>query len=175
MSSLLKKVVIHTRHVCIGEGVMADYLKHKDVKEPKKSKSSKKLENPPPLNVVVTGPDVPQYTPSPAVQHEINYVSGLGGIEQALDAMTAGINRLTDIRLSTGFDAAPVKVTLADNDEDDAMGRLLTAIERIADSLAKVAGLSRPRLEQWHEQCEYEPRYKDIACDGGAPGPAKPE
>jgi len=44
-------------------------------------------------------------------------------------------------------------------------------LERIADSVAKLAGLTRPRLESWHEQDAYEPRYKDAACDGGAPGP----
>lgn len=66
----------------------------------------------------------------------------------------------------------PVKLTLADNDEHDTMDRLVAAIERIADSLAKLAGLSRPRLERWYEQEEYEPRHKSIACDGGAPGPA---
>jgi hypothetical protein len=153
---------------------MAEYLKHKEVKGPKKSKPAKQVAPPEPVRVVVTGPDVPQYKSSPALQHDINYVAGLGGIEQALDAMTAGINPLTDIRLSTGFDS-PVKVTLADNDNDDALERLLTAAERIADSLARVAGLSRPRLEQWHEQCEYEPRYRSSACDGGAPGPAKTE
>ena len=55
------------------------------------------------------------------------------------------------------------------------MGRLVAAFERIADSVAKLAGLNRPRLESWHEQCEYEPRYKDIACDGGAAGPETPK
>ena len=68
----------------------------------------------------------------------------------------------------------PVKVTLSDNDNDDAMDRFVTALERIADSVAKLAGLSRPRLESWHEQDEYEPRYKSTACDGGATGPKVP-
>lgn len=68
---------------------------------------------------------------------------------------------------------APVQVTLADNDTEDAMERFLSAFERIADSLARMAGLSRPRLEHWYEQDEYEPRYKSSACDGGKPGPAK--
>jgi hypothetical protein len=54
------------------------------------------------------------------------------------------------------------------------MGRWVTAIERIADAVAKLAGLSRPRLESWHEQDEYEPRHKDIAVEGGAPGPKGP-
>ena len=35
------------------------------------------------------------------------------------------------------------------------MDRFITAVERIADSLARLAGLSRPRLEAWHEQDEY--------------------
>lgn len=65
----------------------------------------------------------------------------------------------------------PIKITLADNVEEDTIDRLVTAFERIADSVAMLAGLNRPRLESWHEQCEYEPRYKDVACDGGAPGP----
>jgi hypothetical protein len=51
------------------------------------------------------------------------------------------------------------------------MDRLVTAFERIADSVAKLAGLTRPRLESWHEQDQYEPRSKNIAVDGGAPGP----
>ena len=66
----------------------------------------------------------------------------------------------------------PMKLTFADDDVEDAMSRFLSAFERIADSLAKLAGLSRPRLEHWYEQDEYEPRYKSSACDGGAPGPA---
>jgi hypothetical protein len=65
----------------------------------------------------------------------------------------------------------PVTITLAANDYDDTMDRFVTALERIADSVAKLAGLGRPRLESWHEQEEYQPRYKAVACDGGAPGP----
>lgn len=48
---------------------------------------------------------------------------------------------------------------------------MVTAFERIADSVARLAGLPRPRLESWHEQDVYEPRYKDVSVDGGAPGP----
>lgn len=65
----------------------------------------------------------------------------------------------------------PIQLTLSENDYDDTMNRFVTALERIADAVAKIAGLSRPRLESWHEQDEYEPRCKDIAVDGGAPGP----
>lgn len=65
----------------------------------------------------------------------------------------------------------PIQFTLSENDYDDTLDRLVTAFERIADSVAKLAGLSRPRLEHWHEQEEYRPRYRDSACDGGAPGP----
>lgn len=78
------------------------------------------------------------------------------------------------ISLSTGHGTDPVKITLADDDYSDTMGRLVDAFERIADSVAKLAGLNRPRLESWHEQDAYEPRYKATAADGGAPGPAKP-
>jgi hypothetical protein len=104
------------------------------------------------------------------------YVSGLSGIEESLDCLTQAVRRITsdetDFSLSTGHSTDPVKITLADNDHSDTMDRLVTALERIADAVAKVAGLNRPRLESWHEQCAYEPRYKDVACDGGAPGPA---
>lgn len=73
--------------------------------------------------------------------------------------------------VKVAIDNDTLKLTLADNDNDDTMDRLVTAFERIADSVAKLAGLTRPRLESWHEQDEYEPRYKDMAVDGGAPGP----
>jgi hypothetical protein len=110
------------------------------------------------------------------MQHDINYVSGLGGIEESLDWIARGLDKLTsdehDISLSTGYGTDPVKLTLAENDYDDTMDRVVTAIERIADSLARLAGLNRPRLESWHEQEDYTPRYKASACDGGAPGPA---
>ena len=157
------------------------YLKQDEVKRAKlKKPTSKKQEAPTksePVHVVVTGPDVPGYVPTPSLQHDINHVTGLAGIEESLDWIKRGISHLTSdehcIHLTTGFGTSPVKLTLADNDEDNAMDRFLSAMERIADSLARLAGLSRPRLERWYEQDEYEPRYKDVACDGGAPGPAE--
>jgi hypothetical protein len=111
----------------------------------------------------------------PSMQHDVNYVGGLDGIEQSLDWIAKGISRLTsdehNLHLSTGYGTDPVKITLCPDDYDDTMDRLVTAVERIADSLARLAGLSRPRLESWHEQEGYTPRYRKIACDGGAPGP----
>lgn len=111
-----------------------------------------------------------------------------GCVEEALDGLTSVLSTwVTQERdgengspLYTGphnypvkvaLDTDPVKITLAANDDEDTLDRLVTAFERIADAVAKLAGLSRPRLESWHEQVEYEPRYKDIAVDGGAPGP----
>lgn len=129
-----------------------------------------------PNTVVLTGPDS-GYQRSPSMQHDINHVAGLDGVEESLDWIARSLGNLGNdehtIHLSVGqgFNVNPIKLTLADNDEDDTINRLVTAFERIADSVAKLAGLSRPRLESWHEQDEYEPRYKDSACDGGAPGP----
>ena len=107
------------------------------------------------------------------MQHDINHVAGMAGIEQSLDWIARGVEKLTSdsIRLCTSERTYPVKITLAEDDTGDTMGQLVTAVERIADSLARLAGLNRPRLESWHEQEEYEPRYRSIACDGGAPGP----
>lgn len=153
------------------------YLKQEEVKaKGKRAKNGKAAtDRPEPLNVVVTGPDTPRHQSSAALQHDINYVSGLGGIEQSLDWIARGLENLRHINLSTDHDAQPVKLTLviSDDDEYDTLSRLVTAFERIADSVAKLAGLSRPRLEEWHEQDNYEPRYRDSACDGGAPGPAQ--
>lgn len=123
--------------------------------------------------IVVTGPDAGH----PSIQHDINHVAGLDGVEQSLDWIARSLSQLTSddhtvgVVLGQNRYAGPVKITFADNDEEDTVNRLVTAFERIADSVAKLAGLSRPRLESWHEQDEYEPRYKDIAVDGGAPGP----
>ena len=89
--------------------------------------------------------------------------------ENGLSISTSSFDDPVKVQLESGDN--PVKLTFADNIEDDAMDRLITAFERIADSIAKLAGLNRPRLESWHEQDEYEPRYKGVACDGGAPGP----
>jgi hypothetical protein len=97
-------------------------------------------------------------------------VAGLGGIEQSLDVLAEVMGSPKSLNVFTGYDST-LRLTLAENDYDDTMGRVVTAFERIADSIAKLAGLSRPRLESWHEQEEYEPRGKSTACDGGAPGP----
>src|SRR5579862_5193742 len=152
------------------------YLKHSNnSNKSKQPKAAKKPEDNV-TKVVVSGPDT-GHTPSPAMQHDINHVAGIDGIEASLDWIAQGITRLTSdgfgvhLTVAQGSNIHPIKVTLADNDFDDTMDRFVTAVERIADSVAKLAGLSRPRLESWHEQVEYEPRYKDIAVDGGAPGP----
>jgi hypothetical protein len=152
---------------------MGTFLKQPKQKTPKQ-RAARKQEDAP-SRVVVTGPDVPGYTS--AMQHDINHVAGLGDLQDSLDWIARGLSRFTDdehsvgVSLSTGYKTDPVKITLSGNDYDDTMDRFVTAVERIADSVAKLAGLNRPRLESWHEQEEYEPRYKDIACDGGAPGP----
>ena len=152
---------------------MGTYLKHKDGKGPTKPKKQPVAE---PVKVVLTGPES-GYPPSPSLQHDINHVAGMEGVEESLDWIARGISRLTsddftvNLSLGQGGNTNPVKLTLADDDSGDTMDRLVLALERIADAVAKLAGLSRPRLESWHEQVEYEPRYKDIAVDGGAPGP----
>jgi len=150
------------------------YLKHNN--KAKQPRSAKKPENT--TRVAVTGPDVTAYEPTPALQHEINHVAGLKGVEESLDCIARSLGRLTDDDTTVGVVlgqnrySGPVKITFADNDEEDTVNRLVTAFERIADSVAMLAGLSRPRLEQWHEQDAYEPRYREIAVDGGAPGPS---
>jgi hypothetical protein len=127
--------------------------------------------------LVITGPVPPSgiYPSTPSIQHEINHVAGLAGIEQSLDCLVSAVARLTsdehNIGLCTSEGTYPVKITLGENIHDDTLDRLITAFERIADSVAKLAGFTRPRLESWHEQEEYTPRFKDVACDGGAPGP----
>jgi hypothetical protein len=111
------------------------------------------------------------------MQHDINHITGLADIEESLDWIARGINKLTSeehgvhLVLGQGHNTNPVQITLRNNDYDDTLDRLITAFERIADSVAKLAGLTRPRLKSWHEQEEYEPRFKSTACDGGAPGP----
>jgi hypothetical protein len=78
-------------------------------------------------------------------------VSGLKGIEDSLDCLTQAVYRITsdetDFSLSTGVQTEPVKLTLVESDYSDMTDRLVTALERIADSVAKLAGLNRPRLE----------------------------
>jgi hypothetical protein len=156
---------------------MGTFLKQSEVEGPKKKKGvakGKRNGDADAVKVVVSGSD-DSHMRTPSMQHDINYVSGLGGIEESLDWIARGISKLTcdehSISLSTGYGTDPVKLTLCPNDYDDTLDRLVTAVERIADSLARLAGLDRPRLELWHEQEEYTPRYKETACDGGAPGP----
>jgi hypothetical protein len=140
------------------------------------AKSAKKPEEP--TRVVVTGPDEAATTPTPPLQHEINYVAGMDGVEQSLDWIAKGLSRLTSddhvvgLSVGQGQNISPIKLTFAENDYDDTMDRFVSAVERIADSLARLAGLSRPRLERWYEPDEYKPRFRDSACDGGAPGVA---
>jgi hypothetical protein len=104
-------------------------------------------------------------------------VSGLADVATHLDWIGDAVARLTHDDHSVGVSVCqnryggPIQITPTDEDGNSTMDRLVTAMERIADSVAKLAGLTRPRLESWHEQDEYEPRYKDIAVDGGAPGP----
>jgi hypothetical protein len=118
----------------------------------------------------------PPYTPSPAMQHDINHVAGLGDVATHLDWIGDAVARLTHDDHNVGVTVCqnryggPIKLTLAANDEEDTLDRLVTAFERIADSVAKLAGLTRPRLEEWHHQDAYEPRYYD-APGGEAPGP----
>ena len=155
---------------------MGKFLKQSEVSEGKRRREPKKpaSSEASPAKVVVTGPEGDRYT-TPAMQHEINHVSGLAGIEESLDWIARELARLTSdehsITLSTGYGTTPIRITLASDDYEDTMDRFVTAWERIADSAARLAGLNRPRLESWHEQDEYTPRYKDFAADGGAPGP----
>jgi hypothetical protein len=151
------------------------YLKHEDSNgKAKRAKARKPPSNEGPTKVVLTGPPE-NLGPANSIQHDINYVRGLDGIEQSLDWIAKGLERLANdersVSLCTYEGVYPVKITLAEDDTGDTMDRFVSALERIADSVAKLAGLSRPRLERWYEQEEYEPRYRCVASDGGAPGP----
>jgi hypothetical protein len=156
---------------------MGTFLKQprKAVKGPSNPKKPPVTE---PVKVILTGPDKGYGTPS--IQHDINHVAGLDGVEQSLDWIAQGVSALTSDDRTVGVSigqnrySGPVQLTLTDDDGNCMTERLVTAFERIADSVAKLAGLSRPRLESWQEQDGYEPRYKDIAVDGGAPGPKAP-
>jgi hypothetical protein len=149
---------------------LEDYVKIPKHEPSKKSKGAKKTR--------LTLADMP---------HVDSAFVDVTSVADALDGLTSVISTfVTNERdgangasLYSSPDGYPVKVqlndpvtlTLAANDYDDTMERFVTALERIADSAAKLAGLTRPRLESWHEQEEYTPRLKDVACDGGAPGP----
>ena len=171
-AGIKKKVGVHTCRVSNG-GIMS-YLKHNGTNGKSKQRAAKKPDEP--LRVVMSAPErEPGSLPPSSIQHDLNYVAGLDGIEGSLDWIAKGLQRLTDedftvnLTLAQGSNIHPIKLTLAENDFDDTMGRLVTAFERIADSLARLAGLSRPRLEDWHEQNEYTPRYKDAVSESGAP------
>lgn len=152
------------------------YLKHSGNNgSGKRAKAAKAKSEP--VNVVLTGPDDSKVLRTPSMQHDVNYVRGLDGIEESLDWIARGLEKLAtgepSLGLYTGDGCFPVKVTLAENINDDTMDRFVTAVERIADSLGRIAGLNRPRLEMWHDQSTYTPRYKELDVDGGAPGPKK--
>jgi hypothetical protein len=176
-----KEIASDTHVFCVDSenSTMGQFIKHQDGKPPRKPPKSKAVAPPQPppqpIKVVLVGPES---SSSPAMQHDINHVAGLAGIEESLDWIARGLGHLTtgegDIQISL-CSPTPIKITLTDCDDEDTMGRLVTAVERLADSIARLAGLSRPRLESWHEQDEYEPRYKSNAVDGGAPGPKKRE
>jgi hypothetical protein len=151
--------------------------------EPKKTKTKKPTQpqtQPQPSTVVLTGPES-SHPPAPSMQHDINHVAGLGEVATHLDWIGDAVARLTHDGNTVGLAVCqntyggPVQITTTDEDGNSTMDRLVTAFERIADSVARLAGLTRPRLESWHEQDEYTPRYKDIACDGGVPGPKQTE
>jgi len=134
-------------------------LEQAEPKAPKKGPV--KVKNPP--------PDEPAQTH----QHDINYVAGLGDVASKLDWIGDAVASLiadgnhVGLAICQNRYGGPIQLTATDEDGNGMMDRLVTAVERIADSLAKVAGLTRPRLESWHEQSEYTPRYRD----GGLPGP----
>jgi hypothetical protein len=147
-------------------------IKHEPRKPRAKKPTKTNMEQP--VKVVVSGP-ASDYSRTASMQHDINHIGGLGDVEISLDEIARALYRLTGedhaVSIYTGRNGYPVKLALTDTDGNDVMDRLVEAIERIADSVAKLAGLSRPRLESWHEQDAYQPRYKDVAVDGGAPGP----
>lgn len=158
---------------------MGNYIKQNDVSAEAKRKrgaKGKTNSNGEALKVEVTGVDDPirRYT---SIQHDINYVGGLDGIEQSLDWIARGLEKLTSdecsvtVSATTNFNSEPIKITLAPNDYDDMMDRFVAAVERIADSMARLAGLNRPRLERWYEQDEYTPRHKLDMGNSGATGP----
>ena len=151
------------------------YLKHSGSNGKGKRAKAAKVEAGP-SRMVLTGPSADEWPLPRSLQHSINHVGGLADIEDSLDWIARGLSKLTDdehyVHLSTEG-THPIRITLAPDDYEDVMERFVTAVERIADSVAKLAGFSRPRLEHWYEQDEYTPRYKDIAADGGAPGPKK--
>lgn len=108
---------------------------------------------PAPQPLVVTGPPVEYGRPS--IQHDINHVEGLSGIEGALNELAAVVSRYVNRAASDDHNSLAVftgpegsgfhPVLLAFQGETT--DRIATALERIADALSKTAGLNLPSLE----------------------------
>jgi hypothetical protein len=137
---------------------------------PRKKKTPQQPPQPPTdgiTKIAVTGPMSDHSGHHRSMQHDINHVAGMDGIEGSLDNLVSVVKRLTLDDHSVGVTVCqnqyggPIKLAMSDGDGEDMMDRLVAAFERIADSVAKLAGLNRPRLESWHDQDSYEPRYKD--------------
>lgn len=130
-----------------------NFPKHETGKAPRKGKKQPQA-SAPSQPVVLTGPS----ETGTSIQHDLNHVEGLSGIESSLDWIAKGIAAITSddgaISLTSGR-CVPIKITLAANDEEDTLADLVHAFQRIADSLAKLAGLDRPPLEpEWSRQAE---------------------
>ena len=145
--------------------------KHEVVKAPRKGTTKQPQPQPPQQPVIVTGPGKEYPHSTPSIQHDINHVAGLAGIEESLDALTSAVSRITGadqaIGLTTGHGIDPVKITLVDDIyEDGPLATLTQAVARIADSLAKIAGLNRPRLERWNESSKWGDHVEEWARTG---------
>lgn len=138
---------------------MGNFLKQPQQTKKRESRALTKKTPVTPAQVVVTGPDT-GYGPSPSMQHDINHIAGLSDVEASLDRIARSLSRLTNdehavgLSVAQGSNANPIKVTLADNDFDDTMDRLVTAFERIADSISKLVGFNGPRLERRYEESD---------------------
>src|ERR1035438_8250726 len=122
------------------------YLKQKDRPAPKKRESNKPAQ-PPAMDrtkVIITGPMSDHNNHPRSIQHDINYVAGMDGIEGSLDNLVGAVARLTHDDHNVGVTVCqnqyggPVNLALTDTDGNDTMDRLVTAFERIADSVAKL-------------------------------------
>jgi len=123
----------------------------------RKKKPPQPPQAPDATTVVVTGPpnpDAPFHAERP-MQHEINRVAGLSGIEGALDELAGVVSGYVNRAASDDHNSLAVftgpegsgynPVLLAF--QGDTTDRIATALERIADALAKTAGLNLPSLE----------------------------
>ena len=118
----------------------------------------------PETTVVLRGPQQGTFDNPGSMQHDINHVAGMSGIEESLDSIASGLYRITSddhaISISSGG-CVPVKITFSDHDGDT---DLTYAIQRIADSLAKLAGLNLTPLEpEWSRHAAGQP---DSAANG---------